>query len=359
MAAKRKSPKKKASKKKSSPSKARGAKPAKKAASKKAARRTAARPAKAKKPAKKKRVVARAKPVAKAKAVAKAKPARKAAKPAARPSAKTRTTKLAKAPKVAATPQKYGRFVWHDLVSTDVPRSLDFYRRVFGWTGKPMDMGGGKVYHLLSSDGRDFGGVMAPNEPGQPSTWMGYVSVRNVDAAVRAAQAAGGTILMPGTDIPNVGRFAAIADPLGAVTCPLSLDNPTPGDPDARPGFGQVSWNELVTTDPGSVKSFYGKVYGWTVGEMDMGPMGTYYLFRDGAKDLGGMMKMPSSAPAGSPPMWLSYVAVADTDRTLEGAVAAGATVGMAAFDVPGVGRLAMFIDPQGAMIALLTPSMS
>lgn len=358
MAAKRKSAKKKASKKKSSPAKARGAKPAKKSASKKAARRTAAKPAKAKRAAKKRGVArAKARPAAKAKPARKA--ARKAAKPAARSSTKARTTKLAKAPKAAAPAQKYGRFVWHDLVSTDVPRSLDFYRRVFGWTSKAMEMGGGNVYNVISSDGRDLGGVMAPNQPGQPSAWMGYVSVRNVDAATRAAQGAGGTVLMPPTDIPNVGRFSVIADPLGAVSCPLSLDNPQPGDPDARPGIGQVAWDELVTSDPGTVKAFYGKVYGWAVGEMDMGPMGTYYLFKDGAKDVGGMMKMPASAPPGSPPMWLSYVAVADTDRTLAGAVAAGARVGMDAFDVPGVGRLAMFIDPQGAMIALLTPSMS
>jgi uncharacterized protein len=55
--------------------------------------------------------------------------------------------------------------------------------------------------------------------------------------------------------------------------------------------------------------------------------------------------------------MWLSYVHVSDTDRTLEAAIVAGAKVAMASFDVPGVGRMAVFIDPAGAVMALLTPS--
>jgi hypothetical protein len=51
---------------------------------------------------------------------------------------------------------------------------------------------------------------------GVPPHWMIYVTVANCDERAARAGQLGGQICVPPTDIPNVGRFAVIADPQGA-----------------------------------------------------------------------------------------------------------------------------------------------
>jgi predicted enzyme related to lactoylglutathione lyase len=58
----------------------------------------------------------------------------------------------------------------------------------------------------------------------------------------------------------------------------------------------------------------------------------------------------------GARPCWLGYVAVGDVDDAIARATAAGASVLMPAWDQPGVGRLAMIADPQGAPLYLMDP---
>lgn len=332
---------KKTVKKKASPAKARAARPAK-PARKSAARRPAPKPAKAKSKVKAK-VAAKPKIVVKAKAVAKPKP-KAAPKVAAKPAAKPAT--------------KVGRFVWFDLMSTDVPRSLAFYTNLFGWTVKSMDMGAMGPYQMFAAGGVDFGGVVPFDQKDGRSHWMPYVSVANIDAACKATESNGGVVCVPPFKIPGVGRFAVVADPAGAVSSPMQMDQAPRTDPDAPPAPGTPVWNELVTPVPDQVGGFYTKLYGWKIGTMDMGPGGTYYLFKDGAKDVAGMMKTPANAPPEARPQWLAYIGVADVDATLAKAEAAGARVGMEPFDVPNVGRMAVFADPTGAMLALFKPSM-
>jgi predicted enzyme related to lactoylglutathione lyase len=52
-------------------------------------------------------------------------------------------------------------------------------------------------------------------------------------------------------------------------------------------------------------------------------------------------------------------VCVADCDATSAKATSLGATVCVAPTDIPGVGRLALFNDPQGTSIAILKPNPS
>ena len=50
-----------------------------------------------------------------------------------------------------------------------------------------------------------------------PPHWAAYVTVEDVDATAKKAEQAGATIIVPPTDIPNVGRFCTFQDPQGAV----------------------------------------------------------------------------------------------------------------------------------------------
>src|SRR5688572_5066270 len=78
----------------------------------------------------------------------------------------------------AADPaERAGRFVWHDLMTTDAATSLAFYTQLFGWTTKQIDMGPMGMYTMWSSGGRDIGGMVPLDAShGRPSHWMSYAT---------------------------------------------------------------------------------------------------------------------------------------------------------------------------------------
>lgn len=109
-----------------------------------------------------------------------------------------------------------GGFVWTEYFSPDVPASLAFYRAVFGWDVQEMAMPAG-TYHVLVSCGKPRAGLMAAPTPEVPPSWLPYVGVADVDATVALATARGAEVCSPPMDIPEIGRFAVLADPEGAV----------------------------------------------------------------------------------------------------------------------------------------------
>jgi predicted enzyme related to lactoylglutathione lyase len=247
-----------------------------------------------------------------------------------------------------------GKFVWFEHASKDPKKAQLFYAEVFGWKVQPFPMGADSYDMILAGDTPDtmLGGY-ASLESGRTPHWISYVSVNDVDAAVKAAAANGGKIVEPPTDIPTVGRYARIADPQGAEICVFR--NSTGDPPDAPSGVpsGRFLWNELHTTDPAKALAFYEKVVGFTSRTMDMGPAGKYHVIGKGGADRGGVTN--ELAP-GAKPHWLPYVSVDDTDATVARAKKFGAKIAMPATDIPGVGRFAVFDDPTGAQLAVLKP---
>jgi uncharacterized protein len=88
---------------------------------------------------------------------------------------------------------------------------------------------------------------------------------------------------------------------------------------------------------------------------MDMGPNGAYTIFSSGGADRAGCMARPPEAE-NVPPNWMTYLGTGDVDATAEKAKSLGANIMMEPFDVPTVGRLAIFADPTGAVIGLFSP---
>ena len=115
------------------------------------------------------------------------------------------------------------------------------------------------------------------------------------------------------------------------------------------PGF--LCWNELGTNDPDKAGQFYSNVFGWAR-QAFPGPI-EYTLFNNGDRGVGGMYKItPEMGPI--PPHWLVYFAVDDCDAKVQKATELGAQVMKPAEDIPGVGRFAILIDPQGAAFAII-----
>lgn len=241
-----------------------------------------------------------------------------------------------------------GRFVWYQLNTSDPAAAERFYGAVAGWGGEAFE-GGGAPYTMLTVRGQQFGGIMQlPDEAEARPHWLGYVSTDDVDATAARVQELGGTIMVPPTDIPDVGRFAVFADPQGALLATYKSSTGEPEPPrDARPG--EISWHELHTTDYEAATDFYSRLLGWEVlDEMDMGEAGSYRIYGRGERQYGGMF----NSPAGMPPMFVFYVKVEDLDATMERVQTAGGQVVYGPEAVPG-GRIAQCIDPQGAMFAL------
>jgi len=121
------------------------------------------------------------------------------------------------------------------------------------------------------------------------------------------------------------------------------------------PAPGSFCWNEMLTTNPDASRAFYTEFLGWKTEEIDMGPMGTYTLFRTAeGSDVGGMMAMPpDAAAAGAPSHWLSYLSVDDVDESHQRALDLGATGCVPPTDIPGKGRFAVLTDPAGAVFGL------
>jgi hypothetical protein len=118
---------------------------------------------------------------------------------------------------------------------------------------------------------------------------------------------------------------------------------------------GHFHWNELVTRDVEKAKKFYGDTIGWTFDGMPM-PDGTYWVAKMGDQPVGGLFPIGGPQWEGVPEHWMSYLAVDDVDARVKKAVAAGAKVMRPAFDIPGVGRIAILTEPGGAGIGWITP---
>jgi predicted enzyme related to lactoylglutathione lyase len=114
--------------------------------------------------------------------------------------------------------KQHGAFSWCELLTPDIEKAKVFYAALLGWEMEDMPMEGG-AYTVLKAGGQMVGGMMKtpPEAQGVPPYWGTYVTVRDVDATARKAKELGARILVGPRDIPEVGRFAVLQDPQGAV----------------------------------------------------------------------------------------------------------------------------------------------
>jgi len=112
---------------------------------------------------------------------------------------------------------------------------------------------------------------------------------------------------------------------------------------------GTPIWYELMTADPDASKAFYDTVIGWTIEAQPSGPMDYRMIDSGNGGQVGGVMRLTEEMIAGgAKPTWLFYIGVDDVDASIAKIEAAGGSVLMPAWDIPGIGRLAMVADPQG-----------
>jgi predicted enzyme related to lactoylglutathione lyase len=117
------------------------------------------------------------------------------------------------------------------------------------------------------------------------------------------------------------------------------------------PLTGKVIWNDLITDNLDVTRAFYGSLFGWTF-EHSSGKGARYLLARSGNTYVAGIVEVKSKNQASKVSRWLPYVSVENVDGAVSIASAAGANIVAPARDVS-FGRVAAFIDPQGAVLGL------
>lgn len=252
-----------------------------------------------------------------------------------------------------------GSHIWYELMTPDPEGAKRFYDAVIGWNiGPPHDEIG---YRMIGrSDGGNAGGVLPLGQDmlqhGAKPTWLAYIDVDDVDAAIARIEAKGGRTLMPGRDIDQVGRIAMIADPQGNAFY-IMKPNPPAGQEDAQSdAFSptepqRVSWNELSTADPAAARAFYDELFGWTSDEfMPMGESGEYRFFAHRGTTIGAVAGV---MPEGSPG-WRYYIRVPSIAKAVEAVNAYRGSVSMGPHEVPGGDQIVIGNDPQGAEFALV-----
>jgi predicted enzyme related to lactoylglutathione lyase len=252
------------------------------------------------------------------------------------------------------------RFIWYELLTTNVDAAHRFYGDVLGWTLRSGQEPGMDYRMINAPDGEAIGGVLQLTDDmkkgGARPVWLGYLSVADVDATVSAIEAQGGTTQMPPMTI-HAGRIAMVSDPQGA---PIYVMTPAPpaGQPDAastafsRTAVGHCAWNELATSDPKAAFAFYTKQFGvLDGGTMPMGPNGDYQFINDEDGMIGAIM---NSSAGNRPSMWTYYFRVANIDAAKKTVESGGGTVMHGPQEIPGGDHIIIATDPQGAVFALV-----
>jgi predicted enzyme related to lactoylglutathione lyase len=119
-----------------------------------------------------------------------------------------------------------------------------------------------------------------------------------------------------------------------------------------RDGYipGVPCWVDTGHPDPEAAVTFYGGLFGWEFEDvMPQGSEAKYFT----ARLRGGDVAAVGSIPEGGPPMarWNTYVWVESADETASKVRDAGGTLLTDPFDVMDAGRMAVFSDPEGAVI--------
>jgi predicted enzyme related to lactoylglutathione lyase len=121
--------------------------------------------------------------------------------------------------------------------------------------------------------------------------------------------------------------------------------------------LGRPVWYELMTTDMKAAEAFYTNVVGWTTEPFAGAGMPYTALNRDGNVSIGGIMERPAEVKA--PPFWAMYVAVPKLEDSVQTIVSLGGKTHTDVIAIPGVGRLQLMMDPQGAAFYLIEPASS
>ncbi len=259
-------------------------------------------------------------------------------------------------PKVDSYP--HGAFSWADLATTDPEGAKRFYSGLLGWESVDVPVMQDMVYTLHQLNGHNVAASFKapPQMENVAPCWNVYVTVNDVDSAVKSVEQAGGKVLQPPVDVMDTGRRAIISDQQGAV---ISLWQPRSNiGADIMGESGAIAWFELATNDLDSASEFYKNVFGYNVREIEEeNRYVDYRVLFVGEMPVGVMIKIREDW-GNVPPHWSIYLTVDDIESSRAKIVELG---GKNLIDVLSIamGKISLAMDPQGAGFYIFQPNRS
>jgi predicted enzyme related to lactoylglutathione lyase len=235
-----------------------------------------------------------------------------------------------------------GKFIWHDLVTSDARLAGNFYEQLLGWQIEYHEQ-----YAVVRNGDKLIAGILQV-EPAdgraREALWMPSVSVPDVDAAVERVEANGGVILNGPVDMDQRGRAVLISDPQRA---DLVLLNAKGGDPvDTEAAIGDWLWDEIWTDDPEVIEAFYATVLGYD--EMASGD--AYDVFMYQGKWRAGIRHLQDK---NEHMLWVPVVRVADPEAIANRVEELGGVVWVTPDEAPSKGNTALIGDTTGALLLI------
>jgi predicted enzyme related to lactoylglutathione lyase len=248
----------------------------------------------------------------------------------------------------------HGRFVWYELLTTDMEAAKAFYTQVIGWGTRDASMPR-MPYALFTAGEAPVGGLMPLSEDARrmdarPS-WMGYVEVNDVDATADRIKQLGGAIHLPPVNVLDRSRFSIVSDPQGATLALFKWLHPGDAKPAEPRERGHVCWHELLAADREGAWTFYSEIFGWQKAQAGVDAADTYRQFSAGGQAIGGMFTKPPTVPV---PFWLYYFNVGDINAAAGRVQAAKGRILDGPSEVPAGDLIMHCVDPQGAIFALV-----
>ncbi|HED66505.1 MAG TPA: VOC family protein [Planctomycetes bacterium] len=241
-------------------------------------------------------------------------------------------------------------FCWVELVAPDMGAAKRFYGGLYGWSFDDVETPGGP-YSVIQT-GNGMGGGIMPLPEGMEASWMPYVAVENLEETLALAEAAGGAMLFPPTDLDDSGRIMWIQDVEGARLGLYQAGPQSPPTLAADPsGKHHVCFVEETVADAMQATSFYSKLFSWEFESITCG--GTDYQVIDaGVEPKGGFLTKPEPS---MPSAWMPYVKVDDIEAALAAALTRGASLVVGRTEME-KGAFAVYADPHGAHLGIYQP---
>jgi hypothetical protein len=240
--------------------------------------------------------------------------------------------------------QPLGTPTWLDLGVTDLDAAIAFYSAVFDWDCKVGTAEYG-YYTRCCVNGLPVAALVP--RPENTPTWNVYLATDDCDETVRRASDAGGAVIAPAGDVMTLGRMAILRDPTGGQFALWQGRD--------HLGSGYVNEpntpvrNDLTTTDPVRAQRFYAAVFDFTLDRNEAMPeLDFTFLRRPDGHEVAGIMGVPDGDSR-----WQTTFEVADTDKAIAKATAAGGAV--AHVEDMRYGRIAALTDPTGVPFSVIT----
>lgn len=255
-------------------------------------------------------------------------------------------------PVSAVDPRDPGRFIWHDLMATDVAAARRFYSGLLGWEFETTTRND-RPYVLARLGGEPVAGIVDVSAlPDASPQWISFMAVADVDRVIGLVTSGGGTVLVEPRDVTSIARAAVVSDPQGAPLGVAQLHREIPGAVDpARPIANRFFWQEYLASDATRALEFYKGLAGYESAVTDTRLGVEYHVLRTAARPRAGLFQLPASSQV--LPTWLPYVLVSDPAAVGARASGLGGRILLPADPARRNGSLVVVADPGGAPLAL------